>query len=649
MKSTLLFFALSVPALPLFAQSAPPARKLADLEPALAKIASYEFSQPREPLIEFEAYLRDAIARRTELPRVEARLVRMLGPGTTVAGKDFVCRQLSLIGTSASVPALVPLLKDGASARIALYALERIPGDAAGDALRASLAASSGMQRIGFIDTLGWRREEKSVKPLAALLGAPDDAVSGAAYHALGEIGSPAALAAIRSGRSGADGLRRHAATAAYVRCAGAIAASDPKSALAAFREVVGSEEPVAFRIAALGGLARIEERGAVPLLAKELGSSSPQMQAAAIRLLKRIPGTDATAVFVQQFPKLSSMAQIRVLGAFEESGGGPAALAMVVDAANSGAAEVRTAALAALGKIGNASIVPLLAQAAATREGAEQAAARTSLYTMRGGDIDPALLSLLGATEGKVRLEVIKAAGERGSPGAADALLRTVQSTERDAARESMRALRTVAAGPQEQALLDIVTKTPNAAERREAALTLVAVIRRSGVEAVGPVLAALQSSTSAPVRISLMEVAGQVSAAEALPVLRLGLKDSDPGIVRAAILALSEWQTPDTIPDLQAAAKDAATPTLQILALRGLTKVIAAPSDRSRDETVKLLAQAMQLAKEPAEKRAILAQLQNQPTPEALKIATAAAADPAVQREAKSAAEQIRAVLQP
>jgi hypothetical protein len=73
----------------------------------------------------------------------------------------------------------------------------------------------------------------------------------------------------------------------------------------------------------------------------------------------------------------------------------------------------------------------------------------------------------------------------------------------------------------------------------------------------------------------------------------------------------------------------------------------VITVPSSRSSEETVKLLAEAMQLAKQPAEKRAILAQLQNYPTQEGLQIAEAASSDTAVAREAKTAGDQIREFL--
>ena len=46
-------------------------------------------------------------------------------------------------------------------------------------------------------------------------------------------------------------------------------------------------------RIAALHGLAAMDGAAAIPLLEKELGSANADVQAAAIRLLNRMPGAE--------------------------------------------------------------------------------------------------------------------------------------------------------------------------------------------------------------------------------------------------------------------------------------------------------------------------------------------------------------------
>jgi hypothetical protein len=105
-----------------------------------------------------------------------------------------------MIGTAASVPALVPLLADRDESHMARFALERIPAPAAADALRQALGTVRGDLAIGMISSLANRRDAASVKPLAALLGG-DAATAAAAASALGRIATADAAAALAAAK----------------------------------------------------------------------------------------------------------------------------------------------------------------------------------------------------------------------------------------------------------------------------------------------------------------------------------------------------------------------------------------------------------------------------------------------------------------
>jgi HEAT repeat protein len=310
-----------------------------------------------------------------------------------------------------------------------------------------------------------------------------------------------------------------------------------------------------------------------------------------------------------------------------------------------SGTSELRTTALLVLGKVGDGSSVATLAVKAANAQGEEQAAARESLGLVHGVGVDAAIAAAISSSSGKEQLELIRAAGERASPELADVLMKIAQGPDRAASQMAIRAVRNAAGPEQAPALLSALLKIQNANDRREAALTLASVIKRAPKPVVAPVVAAYQAAPDNPTRLTLIDVMGQVSAAEALPVLRAALHDSDQEITRSAILALSAWQTPDVLPDLIEVARNDANPTGRILALRGYTKVLATPSDRSPAQSVALLKELWPLAKQQPEKRAILALLALYPTPGSLQLAEAAAADPEVANEAKAAADSIRA----
>jgi hypothetical protein len=337
-----------------------------------------------------------------------------------------------------------------------------------------------------------------------------------------------------------------------------------------------------------------------------------------------------------------------------------------------------------------------LLAEVAANAEEPELSAARQSLYTLRGSGIDAAIIAAMGTAGGKVKTELIVAAGERAAGSASDALIKAALETDPDVRREALRALRNVAGAAQTAPLLDVLLKASGAVERRDAAQTLGTVLRRAQPAPVAPVIAAYNNAPSREAKLSLLDVLGQTSSAEALPVLRAAIKDSDPEIARAGILALTGWDNPTPLADLMALAKTAPRPTgaeaapqaapatgadrqaggragaaagpgaarggrgggggrglapptnnVQVLALRGVLRLMVLQSQRSASESGRLLGEVMSLATLVPEKRAVLSLLATFPSKESLEVAQAATRDETVANEARVALDQVTEAL--
>jgi hypothetical protein len=139
-----------------------------------------------------------------------------------------------------------------------------------------------------------------------------------------------------------------------------------------------------------------------------------------------------------------------------------------------------------------------------------------------------------------------------------------------------------------------------------------------------------------------------GQTSSADALVTLRDALNDPDPDVARGAILALTAWDDPAPLSDLLTiAGNPAAANNLQVLALRGVLRLITLPSKRTARDNGILLRDAMRLASQTAEKRLVLSLLPSFPSSESLEVARAAAADAAVANEAKIALDQVTEAL--
>src|SRR5690349_10488944 len=106
------------------------------LDQAIDALKTYDWGAdmiPLDPINEAVITTRgDAAARKN----LESRLAAVLKTDASRDAKDFVCRKLMLIGTAESVPALAELLPHAENSHMARYALERIPGPEASQALR---------------------------------------------------------------------------------------------------------------------------------------------------------------------------------------------------------------------------------------------------------------------------------------------------------------------------------------------------------------------------------------------------------------------------------------------------------------------------------------------------------------------------------
>jgi hypothetical protein len=194
----------------------------------------------------------DAAARKD----LETRLLGVVKSDAPCAAKDFACRQLSLIATADSVPALAALLADKDLAHMARGVLQRIPGPESVAVLREALPKLTGRQQVGVIVSLGVRRDVQSVPALTGLLASADQEVAAAAARSLGTIGTPEAVAAV-SGflKAAPEKLRPIVADACLAGAERLLSAGKKAEALAVYTSLTGPEQPKPVRIAATRGM----------------------------------------------------------------------------------------------------------------------------------------------------------------------------------------------------------------------------------------------------------------------------------------------------------------------------------------------------------------------------------------------------------
>jgi HEAT repeat protein len=385
-------------------------------------------------------------------------------------------------------------------------------------------------------------------------------------------------------------------------------------------------------------------EDDAIGIVLDILKSGDQDMQAVAIGMVKEMPGPDVTKALAKELPNLSAASQVQLLSALGDRRDA-AALPAVITAVKSKNEPVRIAALKAIGQLGEASSVGLLAQTAAATRGAEQKAARESLYRLRGPDVDETILSGIPKAEARTKVELIRSAGERNISAGVSTLLKTAKDPDRKVRVESLKVLKVVAGPDHLPALVELLLNLQSSSDSTEARKTIAAVAHKieDKNRRAEAVLAVLPSVKDIKKQCSLLIVLGKIGDSSALSPLREALKGDNVESRGAAIRALAEWPTSEPAVDLLNTAESSDNRVHKILALRGSVRLLGLNSKRPAEETIELYKKAMALAPDASEKRRVLSGLANMKFLGALQMASDYLQDKTLIREAESAVVKI------
>ncbi|MGA2679194.1 MAG: HEAT repeat domain-containing protein [Sedimentisphaerales bacterium] len=609
----------------------------------LSNIKTYDFNKSRVDLVKISGMIRDASGK-PEMKAMEKQLDDFLKSDASYAAKDFVCRELSVAGTEASVPALASMLTDEKVSDIARYALERIPGAAVDDALRKSLSKAEGNAKVGIINTLGVRGDKKAIDALAKLTNDANETVAVAAVAALSRIDDNGATDAIAKTKDKAAGVVKAAAIDAYLRCADRLAAKGQKEAAGAiYKQLYAASEPMIIRVAAARGMILTAGDKTSEVVVEMLKSADKPIQTVTIATLKDVAKTDVIKAATEQMTNLGTAQQAQLISALADCGD-RVALPAVQSVAKSTDTAVRIAALKAIGTLGDVTCVDMLVTTAAAKFGDEQKAAQESLYRLHGADVDEAILKKLPDAEPKAKVELVRSCEQRNIKSSIPVLMKTAKDADAKVRVESIKALRALA-GPQDIAGLIELQLAASGNDRGELEKTVVVVAKKIA-EDKGQgqaVLAALSTAKDIDAKCSLLSVLGKIGDEKALPVLRESLGDKEDKIKDAAVRALSDWPTAAPAADLLKVAQTFENPVHKALALRGYVRLAGLPNNRPAEETMKMYKDAMALASDASEKKMVLSGLSGTNSFEAMDMAASYLDDKDLKEEAEAAAIKI------
>ena len=573
----------------------------------------------------------------------ESDLIALLQSDAPKAEKAITCKKLVIYGTEQAIPALAPLLADKELASWARTALEAIPGSASDAALRKALDKLEGRLLIGTINSIGVRRDTRSVDALARKLNDADAGVASAAAVALGHNGGDQVARALTQSLTDAKVDVRSAVAEGCILCAEWFLEHDKTTeAVKLYDTIRQADVPGQRHLEAIRGAILARKSAGMPLLLEQLESQDKERLGIGLRTARELPGRDVTEALATELPRLSSDRRPLLLLAIADRKDS-AVLPTVLKAAQSSQKNLRITAINILIRLGDVSCVPVLLEAATEGDADLEKAAMETLVRLPGKDVDADLLARLPQAKGKQQKVLIELAGQRQISKALSAVASSLHDSNAGIRGAAIQTIGIIGQDPQAAELVKLLQETGNSKERADLEKALLAICGRSGVRCL-PHLRPLMQSRDNELHMIKLHASAIIGGTDALATVKSAIKSAATPVQDEAVRILSTW--PNNWPDDDEAGHDllllattAEKMSHQVLGLRGYLQYIRGNKKLGNEQKVAKIKEVWPHIKRNEEKRQAISVLGEAPSVSALNLLKTLVENPAVAEETYSA----------
>ena len=597
----------------------------ADVNELIPKLADVNVGNRYDAQMELQALASQASRPGNENQRAAfaaALAAKAADAGVPQPARVWMVRQLEYMGRGEAVAALTTLLQgsDAELGECARRALEKNPDPAATAALRSALEkGGDGVRKTGLIQSLGEKRDAKSVKLIAASLN--DGQAGVAAAQALGKIASPAAVEALW----GVVGTQRFAAESLI--CAAHRLGNDPSAkAIAVKLFAEGKDAPV--RAAALAVLAKADPAAAGQRIPDAICSSDVRLQKAAVDVAPVAFGAEASPKLAALLPRLSSTAKVFALRALE-----PCCEKAVTGCVADPDATVRVVALEVLARAGSSECVPVLVKAATTGGNEEKDAAATSLGRVNGRGAAEAVRRLAAEGDADSRATAIAALALRHDTASLPALFGFAREADVTVSKAALASIGKIGSDESLDELVKLVLANISGAKE---ALQTVAN-RCVNKSATGRKLVAQAQNASGAQLAAILDVMSLVGGEDALNAIVQFAAAGNDEVKDGAIRALCNWREfAATKPLLDLAANGDSKLVHQVLALQAICRLVKSAEKEPAAARVAAAVGALKSARRDQEKKQSLSALASVADRKAAEAILPLLSDPAMRMDA-------------
>jgi len=559
--------------LPLFLLALVPVAPAADTPDALAALT---YSGDPQALTALDQEIRAAGTDAAKLAAVEQRLLAVLRRSdSTFAARQAATQRLGwILGLGApktSADALKPLgamLTEERDSDLARVALEPASGAAVDALFVSALEKATGRTRLGLIDSVARRRQASAVPALTKLLQDADESTVAAAARALGEIADPAAVAALHATPEPSRAPIAAAKLAAARRM-------PTVAAVLLLNELQRSARDPGHRAAAFRLALDLETGAAAGRIAEVLAGTNWSLKSAALEAIAASRAPNLVSTLAAKLADFDAPTQRAVVAALGRRSDGTGALAAITKATRHADADVRAAAISALGVLPGSPDTAALLVSFARGEGDEARTARQSLARLNGPGVSAAILAGAETGDPAARAVYLEQLALRNMTEGLPLLLKLRVDPSPVVRAAAVAALGDLAPASEQKALLDWTIEATEGNEQTRALAALVKVtLRNPNVEERGRPVHALIEFALPDLALRLLPALNRIGgAASAECAAKLAVRD-DARLAEAATTALGRWSDDTALPALATVAEKAAQSSARTAAIEAVLR---------------------------------------------------------------------------
>lgn len=281
-----------------------------------------------------------------------------------VMNKEFIIRQLQLVGNDDALTCLQPFLNDEKLAGPAARAIAQINTEAAGKLLLQSLTDNTTKDKASVIEGLGYMRYAPAASAIQAEYANANTTLKTAVAYALAEIADPASSKILHDAAKNAKfTIENSGATDAYFKYIYQLAKKDSKLAGRLAGQLMteaDASKNVHARIAALYMAADLNGNKSQPLLVKAMRDDNNEYRAAALKIAGRFRNNASNKQWLSLLNNASAGAKSQIIDYLGNSGD-EALAGTIDDYVFDGDDDVRKSALIAVTKLQQEKALPIV------------------------------------------------------------------------------------------------------------------------------------------------------------------------------------------------------------------------------------------------------------------------------------------------